>query len=723
MAGKDVVEVYFSAPYTTENITDKVEKSKNVLGGFAKTKSLAPGESDTVTIVIDKYTMASYNMAKERYILDAGSYEINFMSSLNGKNITGNVKSARTLTVAKKEFTADPVTGTEYKNLFDFAAIGSTGDGFTVLSRNDHDGTFPKTREERWNAVDGGIYQLPSDFAASANPFPALTPVTDENRGDIFKFAANNSNSNIQLSDIYLDGLAAYRSGKYATIEDAIWASDLWDAFIAQMTPDEALNFISDGGYRTVALNRLGVPGTRDNDGPQQIKGTSGGNSGGGTSNPAGLAYPINTMVACTWNVDLARQVGECVGEDAAVVNVQVWYAPSINLHRTPLSGRNFEYFSEDGFLTGKMAAPMTAGAQSKGLVVTLKHYALNDCEMSREGISTYADEQTMRELYLRAFEIAVKEGGAKGIMTAFNRVGRIYAGASVALCTDILRGEWGFRGFLVTDWYGGRRNGWRNPILCVYAQNDTLLRGSGNATSDITYMKRALNESATDIFSNPVVFSNLVKRSVKNMCYFKMFTLNFATPAFKADSVVADYSVRAGQTITLPITVKGATNLSAVQGKIEYDEDLLTLNSISGTNGFIVQSNGATFASVGTNPSGQSGDVVIGYMVFTAKADLSDDAFTYVDFPRANLQGFNASGAKVTVSVPPITLEILGEDPLIGDVNLDGVVDLADAVLLMQYSSGSTSLSRRQLKAADVSNDGIVNVGDVILIMQICIA
>lgn len=721
VAGKDVVELYFNAPYTAENITDKVEKSKNVLGGFAKTKKLAPGESDTVTITIDKYTMASYNMAKERYVLDVGNYVFNFMSSLNGKNITGNLKDSRTLSVAKKDFTADPVTGTEYRNLFDFAAIGSTGDGFTVLSRNDHDGTYPKTREERWNAVDGGIYQLPADFAATANPFPTPTPVTTANRDQIFQFAANNSKNDILLKDIYIAALADYRSGKYATIEDAIWNNDKWDAFIGQMTADEALNFVSDGGYRTVALNRLGVPGTRDNDGPQQIKGTSGGNNGGSASNPAGLAYPINTMVACTWNVELARQVGECVGEDAAVVNVQVWYAPSINLHRTPLSGRNFEYFSEDGFLTGKMSAQMTLGAQSKGLVVTLKHYALNDCEMAREGISTYADEQTMREIYLRAFEIAVKEGGAKGIMTAFNRVGRVYAGASVELCTDILRGEWGFRGFLVTDWYGNRRNGWRNPILCVYAQNDTLLRGSGSATTDITYMKRALLESS-DIFSNPIVFSHAVKRTVKNMCYFKMFTLNFESPAFKADQVKANYTVNAGDTITLPITVKGANNLAAMRGTIAYDTSLLALQSITGKSGFQVQSLGNTFVMATNNGLGVNGDVVIGYAVFTAKADLQDDAFTYVDFPRAAIEAHSASGTKPTVDVPLMTLEILGEQPIRGDISLDGKVDLADVVLLMQYLAGNTTLTNKQLRAADVSKDGAVNVGDSIIIMQMCL-
>ena len=659
VAGKDVVEVYFSAPYTASNIAEKVEKAKNVLGGFAKTKLLAPGESEVLTVKIDKYIMASYNMAQERYILDGGDYAINFMSSLNGKNIAGNLKAARNLAVDRKDFYADPVTGTAYRNLFGFAAIGSTGDGFTVLSRNDHDGTYPKAREEKWDPVTGGIYQLPADFAASANPFPVPVPVTDENRGEIFQFAADSSDSSIRLEDIYISALADYRSGKYATIEDAVWDNGKWDAFIGQMTADEALGFISDCGYRTIPLARLGVPATIDNDGPQQIKGSTRANSGGGSGDPAGLAYPINTMVCCTWNVDLARRLGECVGDDAAMVNAQAWYAPSINLHRTPLSGRNFEYFSEDGFLTGKIAAQIAAGAQSRGFVVLLKHFALNDCEMMREGICTYANEQTMRELYLRSFEIAVKEGGAKGIMTAFNRVGRVYAGASVAMCTDILRSEWGFKGYVITDWYGGRRNGWRNPILCVYAQNDGLLRGSGTAASDVTYMKRALVESS-DIFSNPVVFSQLVKQSVRNICAFKMFTLAFPYPAFKSDEFEADMAVRGGETFTVPITAKGCVDLAGLAGEIAYDPALLTLVGVTGAQGFLLERDGGKFDAVAQNGVGRNGDVVVGYATFSANLDLKSDAFTYVDFPRAGIDAKNSLGAAIAANVPWVTLDVL---------------------------------------------------------------
>ncbi len=485
VAGKDVVEIYVEQPYTAGGI----EKAKRVLAGYAKTSLLAPNASETVTVTFSLYDISSYDIVNGNYVCDQGVYRV-FASkdaSEAGKVLNGTFTLASAFRTTK-----DPKTGTDLKNLF----ADARGNG-TVLSRANHDGTYP-TRPET-NTI-----AMPDDVRATLDKFPA--PDT----GTAFPFSETAGENPTQLQAIYDGAEAAVEAGTFSNMEDALWNSPLWNSFLSQLTLTEAADLCRQGGYQTIGNTRLGIPRTVDNDGPQQAKARSGGGVGGN-----GTAMPIATALACTWNVELLERVGEAHGADAVLCGLQSWYAPALNIHRTPYSGRNFEYYSEDPLVSGKCAAAVTRGVQSKKVSVTLKHYALNDCEANRSGVNTWADEQTIREIYLKPFEIGVKEGKATGMMTAFNRIGSVWAGGNKALCTDVLRGEWGFRGYVVTDFYSG---GYMLPPNMILAQNDISL-GNANQTAILNYNNQL----------DPVGMSNALARSVKNLCYMKMRTTHFA--------------------------------------------------------------------------------------------------------------------------------------------------------------------------------------------------
>ncbi|MDR7385588.1 beta-glucosidase [Promicromonospora iranensis] len=399
--GKDVVQVYYDPPYTPGGI----EKSGTVLGGYAKTGELAPGESQTVTVTFDTASMASYDDREHRaWVLDSGSYEIRVARHVH--DTVRSVTYAQPETVVRK---TDPKTGAEVTNRFDDAR----GD-LTYLSRQDPAGTMP-------TAPDGDALELPDGLLEADYehvPDPSTTvPTTGADNG-------------LALAD--LEG---------RPIDDP-----LWDDFLDQLTEDELVRLSANGGYWSVAIDRLGVPRTAMYDGPASIRNFVG--------HWATVAFPTPVVLASTWNDALAREVGSAMGAEAQAHQVDAVYAPSLDLHRSPLGGRNFEYFSEDPLLTAHIGAEYVAGMQSQGTVAVMKHFAGNVQETNRAamGLYVWTTEQTWRELHLRPFEAAVKDGGAHGAMTAFNRIGTTWAGGSSALLTDILRGEWAFEGFVITD-------------------------------------------------------------------------------------------------------------------------------------------------------------------------------------------------------------------------------------------------------------------------------
>ncbi|MBQ4603949.1 MAG: glycoside hydrolase family 3 protein, partial [Clostridia bacterium] len=385
--------------------------------------------------------------------------------------------------VSKKVvYKTDSYSGNEIKNLFEAAE----GD-LVYLSRSDAKGTYPAPPTD---------YKAPSEVK---NSDKRPDPVTE---GEVPKTGVKYKDGVITLSDVAKD-------------------DSLWDAFLDQLTVDEMISLITDCGYETTALDRLGIPGTSDNDGPSCVKGR-----GGLLYTDSGLAFPVATALACTWNDELAEEFGEIIGEEANQLGTHVWYAPGCNIHRSPQGGRNNEYYSEDPLLSGRMSAAVTRGAQSKGLVVTVKHFAANEQETNRQsnGLYTWLNEQSLREIYLEPFEISVKDGKAKGIMSAYNRIGTEWCGGSKALITDLLREEWGFDGFVITDAsIDLTGEGYLDPALAVYARNSGILTMLYVISAPQTILSLKLA-----YMKDPIGMGNAMRLCVYDICRMKMETAAF---------------------------------------------------------------------------------------------------------------------------------------------------------------------------------------------------
>lgn len=470
-AGKDTVQLYYSAPYY-----GTIEKSAINLGAFAKTKLLAPAESETLTVEFDINSMASYDMNKAAWVLEKGDYSI-----ILGENVREHIDSF-TYTLGEDVVTKnDDVTGTEITNLFDEAY-----NGFTVLSRKDGVATYPEART-----------LAATDKVKKPDEHPA--PVKE---GTAPKMGVTYDKT-IMLRDVYEN-------------------PELMDKFLDQLTLDEMTHLVTHSGYMTYGVERLGIPKTWDNDGPSCVKG-----SHGITYSDCGTAYPCETAIACTWNTDLAYRMGDSVGQEARSIGTDIWYAPGVNIHRNPMGGRNFEYFSEDPVISGVMATEIINGAWNQGLITTIKHFALNDQETHRTGVFTWADEQTLREIYFKAFEIPVKNSECHGVMSSYNRVGTDWAGACSELLNDLLRTEWGYEGYVISDYsnnFIGR--GYMDPALGVYNGNDTILTGVWflNMISHVNLVKATYN-------ADPVGFGTALREACRNMIVMKMKTKAFLEP------------------------------------------------------------------------------------------------------------------------------------------------------------------------------------------------
>lgn len=455
VAGKDVVELYFSAPY----VEGGIEKSAIELADYAKTALLAPGESETVTLSFALRDMSSYDMrGAGAYVLDAGEYSIKLAKNVH------DIVDTRSYTVQETvTYDTDEVTGAAIGNRF---AYGDSG--LTYLSRSDWQGTFPDNTD-----LD---YTAPAELIAAAKAKPAASTAAMPTTGAV---------NGIRLAD--LKGLD-YDDPK-------------WEAFLDQFTAKEMIELFSRGAYRSIAIDRLGVPATKMLDGPAGVNSM--------LVNLPATAYPTEVVVASTWNDELAGLLGETAGREAVAYGLQVWYAPAMNLHRTTQGGRNFEYYSEDPLLSGRMAAATTRGAEAQGVIITIKHFAMNNEETNaRSGIYVWCNEQALRELYLRPFEIAVKEGGAHGVMSSFSHIGYKWCGGNPELLQDVLRGEWGFSGFVTTD---AVLSGFMDAEKAARYGNDLMLE-TGIAASERKITKAYRND--------PVGITLALRDRTHNLCY-----------------------------------------------------------------------------------------------------------------------------------------------------------------------------------------------------------
>lgn len=457
VAGKEVVQVYFKAPY----ITGGIEKSAIELADFDKTDVLDPGDSQTIEISFPVKDMSSWDMNEtQAYVLDAGEYEI-----VLGKDVHNQFASFTWTNEDKIVYETDEVTGTAYSNLFDYA----NGD-LTYLSRADFAGTFPTDSDVELTApqeVVDAFYSEPSEISGQE-------PVTGEDNG-------------IVLAD--LQGLD--------------YDDPMWDQFLDQFTIEEMIGLVSYGGYHTREIERLGVPRTELLDGPAGWNKLFG-------SGVNGASYPTELLLASTWNQDLAYDFGDAIGNEGAIYGIDMWYAPAMNIHRSPIGGRNFEYFSEDPVISGVMAAAMINGAQEHDIMVSIKHFALNEQEVNaRSGVIVWANEQAMRELYLRPFEISTKESNPTGAMSSFINIGPVWAGANDQLLNDLLRDEWGFEGIVSTD---AQLGSWMNPVKAVLTGNELMLsifKGSSN--------QKMLNEAYEEM---PVAVSTGLRERTHTIMY-----------------------------------------------------------------------------------------------------------------------------------------------------------------------------------------------------------
>ncbi len=455
VAGKDVVEVYYEPPYYDGGI----EKSAIVLGGYAKTKLLNANESDTIKIEFATRSMASYDMDNEEaWVLDQGTYKINV-----SKNVHEPVESFNYEVASKVVYKEDEVTGTTIENQFDYA----NGD-LTYLSRNDWEGTYPSDEDTN--------YQLDNEVIDEINktikPKSGEAPTTE-------------ANNKIMLED--LKGLD-YDDPK-------------WEQYLDQFSVEEMTELVGYGAYQTTENERLGVKSSILLDGPAGI------NYLFGDSEAA--SYPSQIVVASTWNDDLAYELGEAVGTEANALGVQGWYAPGMNLHRNEGGGRNFEYFSEDPLLSGKMGASMVAGAQSKDIIVFMKHFVVNDQETNaRSGLYVWANEQALRELYLKPFEITTKEADVHGVMSSFIHIGYKWSGGNEDLLQAVLRDEWGFEGVVTTDAVLGS---WMDMNLAVRNGNELMLNMLPSNR------KKSFKKAYED---DPIAITEGLRARTKNICF-----------------------------------------------------------------------------------------------------------------------------------------------------------------------------------------------------------
>lgn len=490
--GKDVVELYFTPPYTDGGI----EKSEVNLVAFEKTEVLEPGASETLTLTFTKEDMASYDYENEAaYVFEEGDYTLSLRS--DSHTVLDEAEFTQDETIVYDQRSTDEIPAT---NQFDFAE----GD-ITYLSRENGFENY----EEATAAPDN--YEMAEESLSMFRNETNFDPSEFFDESD--EMPTTDANNGIDL--VEMRGLD--------------YDDPAWEPLLDQLSTNDMVDLIAYGGYQTPAIKSVGKVATIDLDGPASIN-----NNFTGVGS---VGFPSAVMMANSWNVDLAHAFGDSIGEMAVEMGVSGWYAPAMNIHRSAFSGRNFEYYSEDGVLSGKMASQAVLGAADHGVYAYLKHFAMNDQEMNRNKmLATWSNEQAIREIYLKPFEIAVKEGGAQGIMSSFNYIGPVWAGASSSLLNTVLRDEWGFRGMVLTDYFSGY--GYMDSNIMVPNGGDIAL-----ATYDVgaNMMKN------TD---NPTVVKNM-RTSSKNILYttvnsyaYSDEALNAGMPIWQVIAIVVDVIV-----------------------------------------------------------------------------------------------------------------------------------------------------------------------------------
>ncbi len=487
LAGKDVVQIYMQSPYTDYDKANGVEKASVVLAGFAKTGELAPGESETISVNVPKTYLRSYDAnGAKTYIVDDGTYY--FAASRDAHAAVNDILAAKGYTMAdgmtadgdaamvysyeQETFDSETysygVDGEKITNQFDNVDLGYYMDDVVYLSRSDWQGTWPNYGETHETLV--ATEQMLADYAvkhlADEN---AVMPTTGAQNG---------------LTLASMIGLEKDH--------------ELWEQLLDEMTAEEMMNLVENGGYYTILVPSINKPKTFDKDGPAGITSTLIGGVGC-------FGFPIEMLVACSWNTEMAEEMGRLVGEDGLLARVSGWYAPGLNTHRNAFNGRNYEYYSEDPVLGSKIGTAVTVGCQSKGTYVYIKHFALDD--QGTGGAYTFANEQSIREIYLRQFEETVTIGKAHAAMTNNACVGMVWCGRNPNLITNVLKNEWGFDGFVISD----QATANRTERLDIY---------DGLAAGTDLWLNSAAGTWVYEGYATDATFMNYLRNACKDILY-----------------------------------------------------------------------------------------------------------------------------------------------------------------------------------------------------------
>ncbi|MCI5872957.1 MAG: glycoside hydrolase family 3 C-terminal domain-containing protein [Clostridiales bacterium] len=499
-SGKETVQVYSQSPYTAYDIANGVEKASVALCGFAKTGILAPGASETVTVYVDKRDLASFDAyGAGTYILDDGDYYLTVATDAH--NAVNNTLAAKGYTVESTEgrmdadgdaalaykWTQESFDATTYATSANGTEItaqlsesdinlysGNDGQGVTYLTRNDWTGTFPTQ-----------ITQL---------------ALTEQMIGDLQDIQYDPAD----YEAVMMPTLGADNGMKLVDMVGKEYDDPAWDALLDQLTFDEMVSMIGDSFHWTMPMKSVEAPGTREENGPQGLTASL---LGSDATQLEATAFTSEDVMAATFNVDLMTEVGRVIGNNCLHAEIACLYGPGNNIHRTPYGGRNFEYYSEDGFLSGKISQYEVAAIQAKGVDVVMKHFALNDCEQDRIGLGVWLGEQAAREVYLKAFQAPFEYGDANGVMMAYTRWGTQWSGGNKNLVTGIMRGEWGSNGKSITD-----------NVLTTYVNGvDGILAGTSYFDAMMPYVTQLLPKYEDDA---------VIVTAMREACHHNLYAL-----------------------------------------------------------------------------------------------------------------------------------------------------------------------------------------------------
>lgn len=509
VAGREVVQLYGHAPY----VTKEIEKPEETLLDFAKTDILAPGKSQVLELTFDPYYLASYDYKDANkngfkgYELDASDdYALYISHNAHDKEFTIPFKVGKNIRYDK-----DTVTGNnDVKNRYtdcENEGLNSDLSLSTVLSRSDWTTTWPTTPTEADRKVGKEMLDYLSDLKHN-NP----------NNYDDVDMPASEEDNGLVLRDMLYD-----ENGKYIDETTGFPLADYdderWDLLIDQVSVADMIRVYNYSSYHIEAIEKIGLARINCADGPvgwacfmdkTRFYDT--------------CSFCSQTLVATSWNKDIANRFGKAVGDEGIIGNEKGdkspysgWYAPGVNIHRSPFGGRNFEYYSEDGMLSGIMAAEQIKGCNSKGVFTFVKHFAVNEQETHRSisGDSSYLTEQSMREIYLRPFELAVKEGKSRAIMTSFNRIGTRWTGGDYRLVTEILRDEWGFKGSVLCDF--NTIPAYMNSRQMAYAGGDLNLATQpvawcdASSAADVTILRKCFKNTLYSVVNSNAMNGDVI--------------------------------------------------------------------------------------------------------------------------------------------------------------------------------------------------------------------